>query len=329
MDTNTPSKPKTSPKDFFLYLGTAVTLYVSAGSLLRLFFAMINAVLPDPAIEMVRTYGQGMSVYDGTLRFAIASLVIVFPLYLFLSWRIRSDIARNPEKTDIAIRRWFVYFTLFLAGALAAGDLIALLTAFLGGELTVRFLLKVLAVLIVAAAVFSYYLFDLRRTAKGDLSVRPSLVWSAAGLVLLSIIGGFAVLGSPKTARLARFDDRKISDLTSIQSQLIFFWQQKGALPASLAELNNPLSGFMVPADPQTGAAYEYRKTGDLAFELCAVFSTIMAYNEPRAAGFPEPMGSWDHPVGRSCFSRTIDPDLYPVRDTLPPKPTTVPVPAR
>ena len=72
--------------------------------------------------------------------------------------------------------------------------------------------------------------------------------------------------------------------------------------------------------DPQSNAPYGYKKTGNMSFELCAEF------NKPLEAGnvsksqvmYPEPMGglgdNWAHEVGEKCFSRSIDPELYPVR---------------
>jgi hypothetical protein len=61
------------------------------------------------------------------------------------------------------IRKWLIYFTLFAAALIIIGDLVTLLNRFLEGELTVRFLLKVLAVFFVAGSVFYYYLWDLRK----------------------------------------------------------------------------------------------------------------------------------------------------------------------
>ena len=43
------------------------------------------------------------------------------------------------------------------------GDLITLVYNVLGGELTVRFVLKVITVAAIASTVFGYYLWDLRR----------------------------------------------------------------------------------------------------------------------------------------------------------------------
>ena len=140
----------------FCVYQTMVALYVSAVSLLNLLFEIINASFPDALNFSYDNFSSGM-------RWSIASLLIVFPLYIFLSWFINKDLATNPLKKNLGIRKWLTYLTLFVAGVAIITDLIMLINTFLGGEITVRFAFKVLAVLIVAGVAFAYYLYDLRR----------------------------------------------------------------------------------------------------------------------------------------------------------------------
>ncbi|MEK9157924.1 MAG: hypothetical protein AAB638_01935, partial [Patescibacteria group bacterium] len=87
------------------------------------------------------------------------------------------------------------------------------------------------------------------------------------------------------------------------------YWQQKGSLPANLEVLNDPISSFMSPRDPQTGEAYEYHLVSAKGFQLCAVFNkATVAYPDAYPFG-----NSWQHGAGRVCFDRTIDQALYPV----------------
>jgi hypothetical protein len=60
------------------------------------------------------------------------------------------------------VRRWLTYLTLFIAACVLIGDFVSLVYNVLGGELTVRFVLKVLTVGIIAGTVFWYYLSELR-----------------------------------------------------------------------------------------------------------------------------------------------------------------------
>jgi hypothetical protein len=58
--------------------------------------------------------------------------------------------------------------TLFVAASVLIADFTTLVYNLLGGELTVRFLLKVLTVGVIAGATFGYYLWDLRLDEKEE-----------------------------------------------------------------------------------------------------------------------------------------------------------------
>lgn len=297
-------KPKTTPKDFFLYVSSFATLYVSAVSLVSLLFAIINKAFPD-ALNVYYT-----DLYSGGMRFAIASLIIVFPIYLVIAVYLNKYLRANPERKEVSVRKWLTFFTLFLTGVTVVSDLIVLVNTFLGGEITTRFILKVIAVLVVALAVFGYYLYDMRKTFSAESKNRTTLIVSlACVLVFGSLITGFIIVGSPMTARAMRFDVERTNDLSTIQWQVINFWQQKGALPVNMSDLNDSISGFAIPVDPETGKSYVYETTSDLGFKLCADFALAAPENQSQVRGTE----NWQHGAGHVCFDRTIDPDLYPV----------------
>lgn len=323
---------KVGPKDFFLWAGAMVSFYVAVGSFITLVFDYIDTVFPD-----VLNYNY--DPYSSGIRFAIASVVVLFPLYLLLMWLIRRDINRTPGKSDFWVRRWALVLTIFVAGVSIATDLIVLINYYLGGDITMHFILKVLVVLLVAGAGLLHFLADLRGYwIKNPRYVR-SVGWAVSVLVAVTIISGFFIIGSPNTIRLYRFDDQKVSDLQNIQWQIVNYWQTKEKLPASLTDLNDPISNFTVPVDSQTGVAYEYIKSkitwdgdpGPLSFQLCATFNADTQANSPTASRgimtapikAPVPMGgtptgedlqadSWYHTTGHHCFDRKIDPQRYP-----------------
>src|SRR5690606_24447125 len=140
------------------YLVLFATLYVSAYHLGSLLFDLINHALPDPADAAYRSLQLGAS-----MRWSVASLLVAFPVFLYVARHLGRDLARNPVKRLSAVRRWLTYLTLFLAAGIVIGDLIAAVYNLLGGELTLRFALKVLVVGAIAGTVFAYYLIDLRR----------------------------------------------------------------------------------------------------------------------------------------------------------------------
>ena len=151
-------RPYLSPREAFLYLVLFATLYLSAWHLGSLLFDLINAAIPDPADQR---FQAGMR--DDSMRFSVASLVIAFPIYLFVARLLARELARNPVKRLSAVRRWLTFLTLFLAVTVLVCDLIALVHSLLGGDLTLRFVLKVLVVGAIAGGIFGFYLADLRR----------------------------------------------------------------------------------------------------------------------------------------------------------------------
>lgn len=309
---------KSSPWDVFMYLLATITLYFSVYSVINLLLEYINAGFPDA----LNPYYNG----GDSIRWSLALLIIIFPVYFWVSRVLYKDVAGDSGKREIRIRKWLLYFTLFLAALLIIGDLVALIYNFLQGEITMRFLLKVLSVLVVAAGVFGYYLYDLRRETGIFSSKAKIFVWSVAAAVAVVVFAGFFVAGSPFKQRLVRFDNQRVSDLQTIQSQIVYYWQQKNQLPSVLDDLRDSISGFVPPKDPQSGAAYRYNVTGKLSFELCAEFNLSSAASRidgsvPKAMPATPPFGyyqgayetdeTWDHGAGSQCFSRSIDPELY------------------
>ena len=317
-------KIKTTPKDFFLQLGVMAALYVSAISLINLLFQTIDYAFPDA----LAYYGDP---YSSGIRIAIASLVIIFPLFIFLSQMNSKDFAVWPEKRELPVRRWLIYLTLFVAGIAVVVDLIALVNTFLSGEITMRFALKILAVLIVAGGVVGYFMYDLKK-ANMPLRQDKLFAWLAAVVVLASIVGGFLIMGTPGEARAKKMDAQRITDLQNIQWQVVSYWQQKEKMPKALTDLTDQLGGWQAPKDPQTSATYEYVLDKDLTFELCANFSRNNlgeseklkgrgGYGSNTSIAYPTPIydgvsgtatDNWEHNAGKVCFTRTIDPDKYP-----------------
>lgn len=290
-------KPKITVKDFFLWAGAMVAFYWSVIAFIFLLFNYIDYAFPN-----VLGYYPA-DPYQSGISYEMASIIILLPLYMFLARLIRRDTTRDPSRREIWIRRWALILTLFVAGAAIAGDLIALLTAFLSGEeLTTAFLLKVLVILFVATGVFMHFIADLNGYW-GTFPLRRRYVGiGTAVLAAVAIISGFFIVGTPAQARLARIDAEKVSDLQNIQSQVTNYYQAKQKLPAALDDINTSLSYGPLPVDRQTGKSYEYQMLGALSFKLCATFNA-----ESRAA-----QDNWQHESGQICFDRTIDPSFYP-----------------
>lgn len=303
-----------TPKDFFIHLLNTAVLFVSIISFISLIFQYISASFPDPLTYYFSSISQ-------TIRWATAALLIVFPVYIATSWLIQKDIAKNPEKRDIRVRRWLIYFTLFVAAITIIVDLITILYNYLGGELDIQFFLKTLTVLIVALIVFGYYIWDIRqKNISAYKKIPRTLAISTSVIIITSIVSGFFIVGSPAEQRAQRFDEQRVNHLQIIQQQVIDYWIRQAKLPAQLSDLNNDTLGFSIPTDPESEVDYEYIPKDTLSFEICAIFKTKGSGNiniyGTRAIKVPAPYygpydQNWEHDIGRHCFHRTIDPKIY------------------
>ncbi len=148
---------KTQPKDFFLHLLAIITLYASAIAFTTLIFQYINLWLPDVLEDYYYLGARGLA------RGALATLIVVFPIFLYTNRHLNKEYKVNPEKRSLRIRKWLIYFTLFVAAIILIVDLVALVRNFLEGELTLRFGLKVLTVGFVTGSIFGYYLNDVKK----------------------------------------------------------------------------------------------------------------------------------------------------------------------
>ncbi len=300
------SKSQTTPKDVFLHVLSMVTLYISVISAIVLLFQYVNTAFPD-ALDYYR-----QSNTFSAIRSSIASMIVTWPLYIFVNNLIQKDYKKDPAKKDLGIRKWITYFTLFIAAIVIIINLITLIFNFLGGELTVAFILKAISILSITGSVFTYYLWDLKHTDIKGTENRKLLGWVSSIAVIIAIVSGFFIMGSPATQRAQRLDEKRVGDLQRIQNEVINYWQTKGVLPESMNDLENFLSGFTTPTDPNNSNTYTYEASGELRFRLCATFETKSDYTQSNYRGpiyFKEPNNYWQHDAGKVCFERTIDPE--------------------
>ncbi len=305
-------KPYVSAQEAFLYLVLFVTLYISAGGIGTLLFQFINQALPSPleATQVFRTLDP--------IRQAAASLLIAYPVFLFVTVRLRRAILVDPEQRASKVRKWLTYLTLFIAAGIIIGDLITLVFNLLQGELTLRFLLKVLSVGVIAGTIFGYYLWDLRRDELTKKTEKPprarafGVATSAAVGVVLVV--GLVLGGPPRTERWRRLDEQRVQGLESLRYGAIDrYYEINGRLPSSIDEVfATRLVSEEALLDPETGAPYEFRQTGENTYDLCATF---------RLPSSPESAPSdpfWSHGAGYTCFSLDIRERKQPPAYSVP-----------
>ena len=139
-----------SAKDAFVYLLSFVTLRMWTQALGEIGFILVDHLIPD---TLSRSSGDS----SFQIAFCLARLLVAYPVYLLLMGIILRELSAYREKTYSGVRKWLTYIALLVVALVGIGTLMAFLTSFLRGELTPRFLLKVLIILLIDGGVLTYY----------------------------------------------------------------------------------------------------------------------------------------------------------------------------
>ena len=147
-------------RDAFLYLLSFSTLATWAIALASLLFTFIDQWFPNALAQQ----SYGVSRFEVSSE--MACIIVAFPIFLLVTRFTLRQLEGHPEKLESGVRKWLTYIALLIAAGIVIGDLIEFLAYFLRGELTTRFVLKVLTVLCIAGSIFWYYLDSLRGGAE-------------------------------------------------------------------------------------------------------------------------------------------------------------------
>lgn len=292
-------------KHFVLQLSSLISLYLTLSFLIVLLFGAINILYPDPVNGYWETEGAIESV-----RIGIAVLIVFFPTYLVLTRTVNKSRRENTGGMYLSFTKWLIYLSLLISGLVLLGDLVTVVMTFLNGEITQRFILKAVTVLVVVGAAFHYYILDARGfwLKHEDKSIMFAI---GAGVVVISaVLFGFTQIGSPSTVREQKLDDKQVEDLRMIQSQVQQYYILNNALPENLDAVATlaPL-----PSAPEDRPAYRYNKT-EKGFELCATFAQSSVpgrytdyYAPIEEKGVIRNPENWQHDEGEVCFERVVN----------------------
>ena len=146
---------KLHPSFFFLCLGLLITLITSVVSLLNLIFGALDKKFPD---VLNANYQYGYMSYDyESIRGALATLIIFFPVFLVVAYFWKKFTKGEMGSIDSLIKKWVIYIIIFLSALVLAIDLVILVRYFISGEITNRFIFKIVSAFVVAALVMKYY----------------------------------------------------------------------------------------------------------------------------------------------------------------------------
>jgi len=279
---------------FFLYLVSFLALGFLAVGLGMILFQIINKLLPD--------LSQGRYYFNqSTLKNGIASVFVALPVYLFFVSLINKKLKKEEIDQESKVRKWLTYIILFIAAAVIIVDLVTLIYNFLDGETAGRFLLKVLVVFLIAASIFGYYFWEIRKKQLANKKYPADKISFIVLLVvaLIILISAFFVVDSPQVARQKRIDQQTISDLLSLESSINEYYREKDKLPENIAALAE--ENLYVPKSG-TAVEIEYSVIDELNFQLCADFKRDNTEDQER--GFYE--GEWQHGAGLVCFDKKV-----------------------
>jgi len=126
---------------------------------------------------------------------------------------------------------------------------------------------------------------------------RQAFVALVVATVVVSVIGGLLLLGSPRKERERRLDERRVAEMRAIANAVDWYWTRHGRLPDSFADLSREQAIQVNPLDPETQQPYDYRVLGVNSYELCATFARNAAEEDHVPQG-----GFWAHGSGSQCF---------------------------
>jgi uncharacterized membrane protein YidH (DUF202 family) len=294
-----------SARDGFLYLLSFATLATWTTALGAMIFDFINRWLPD-AVSRSNVFNL-----RSTLSWEMARLAVAFPIYLLVTRLTLREAIGHPERLDSGVRKWLTYLALLGTAGTMICDLIWFLDYLLGGEITLRFVLKSITVLIIAAAIFSYYLGSLKWNSKTNASRAKfqTLLFGggSAIAVIVTFCIGIAVAGTPAQQRQVEADEKRVQDLHALAAGIRAWHDQapvlhpNATIPASLPQLARD-GRFPVTriSDPETHVTYEFHPRGGTRYELCANFSSNAPDDRSTPLGYHSDF--WRYGKGQTCF---------------------------
>jgi hypothetical protein len=286
------------------------------------------------------------------LRWSIASLLVGYPIFLFLGWRLAAKKRRDLDRRRSRVRAWLTYVTLIFAAGAFIGDLVAVVFQFLDGGLSTRFAAKAGVVGVISAAILWNFSREAERTSGGVDLVGQALAILSTLLVIALVGWAFTIVRSPENARQRIGDETRVTNLIAMTRLADCHYTYYDRLDANFASMQTALTELggrlpvgagctePYPYDPSTGAEYRYRVIDDDTYELCAVFEggwpegdgsgaparrTINSYyspaNEQRTLQLPEAAGEACFTIDAVKFETDIDPHLGEVVSEDPPAP--------
>ena len=297
MDTN-----NNSAKFAFFYMLSLVALIFMALSAGMIIFQIINKNIID-VLEQYRGHYSA-----DQLKFAISALIISAPIFYFTARQIYKNLFSGALGKDSSVRRWLTYLVLFVSSVVMIGWLIATVNSFLDGELTIKFILKAVTAISIAASIFTFYLYDIKReqvAGKKDKVIQMYFYGSLAVVIAVFIASLFFV-ESPAKTRNRKLDNAILENFNDIDRAVSDYYYDEKKMPENLDKLVSEFNYLTNKdiEDPLSKTKYEYNIIDNKKYELCASFRTSNKdQNEVKYNYYKD---LWPHDAGYQCISQKV-----------------------
>lgn len=298
---------------FFLYLISFFSLCFLSTGAGAILFQLINKNFSDTLRYDVASY---FSQY--AIKYGIAALIIATPVYFILMYLIGKYIQEGKISENSKVRKWLTYIVLFLAAGTILGDLVSLVYNMLGGDMIARFILKVIVVLFIAGSIFAYYLIDMKRKnmAGQRYEVNRILAGTALFLVIIIAFSGFTIVDSPFASRDKKIDQQTVSDLQSVDGQILNYYRENAVLPTALDDVKQNSSYY---PNKKLNESITYQKIDKTDYKLCADFKrSASEYKTEQSRAYYESDDQWQYRKGNTCFNRSAE-KITPTKTNITP----------
>jgi hypothetical protein len=325
-------------------------LVTNITSLILILFTIIDVITKDSAENNVYYNTYNYNSYS-ELHSSIALISITLPLSLLLSYWIRREHIKVTPEGNSPVKKFAIGANVVASLIAICGSLFTIIYQYLEGDISSRFIAKVVSSFILSAVLFAYYRIIYVKGQSKTVQYQNSFGIASVVFVVSLCVYSIVLTGSPTQIRKEKFDDIRLTNLSNIQQIVLSYWQSHRVLPNDLAEMTDAMSHTSIPKDPRSGDSYEYvimtqsetvnNKTSGATFKICATFETerdnskkfeemktkdIAKYNSIAYKEFSSyyPMDEspfWNHKAERTCFMRSIDPMVYQPQQEQPVQP--------
>lgn len=143
-------RPSVSGRELVMFGLFSISLVVVIWHLVQLSFDLIDIWLPDP-----NRFDEAFN--RGSIRWSISSLVVVLPLFAWLTYRIEAPACGKPGPHRSPLQVRFGAVAVLLAILALIGNAVAVVYAGLSGDLTAQFLAKAAVVAIVSSILIGWF----------------------------------------------------------------------------------------------------------------------------------------------------------------------------